>query len=127
MGRELVAEPDWEDRKPQSDEARSAFAPPSGVAAAFEDESHTTSEFAIPEGLAPPEAPSAEPEGSAFNTPRTYRAPAFTPPTGIPVVQLTREVPWQDRMRTMLRMPVADRPVVVAHSLMSSLVAPAVA
>lgn len=112
MGRELVAEPDWDDRKPQSDEARSAFAPPSGVAAAFEDESHTTSEFAIPEGLAPPEPPSAEPEGSAFNTPRTYRsAPAFTPPTGIPVVRLTKELPWQDRMRTMLRMPVAERPV----------------
>lgn len=112
MGRELVAEPDWDDCKPQSDEARSAFAPPSGVAAAFEDESHTTSEFAIPEGLAPPEPPSAEPEGSAFNTPRTYRsAPAFTPPTGIPVVRLTKELPWQDRMRTMLRMPVAERPV----------------
>ncbi len=111
MGRELVAEPDAEDRKPQSDEARSAFAPPSGVAAAFEDESHTTSEFAIPEGLAPPEPPSAEREGSAFNAPRTYRAPAFTPPTGIPVVRLTKEVPWQDRMRTMLRMPVSDRPV----------------
>lgn len=106
-----MAELDWEDRKPQSDEARSAFAPPSGVAAAFEDESHTTSEFAIPEGLAPPEPPSAEPGGSAFNAPRTYRAPAFTPPTGIPVVKLTKEVPWQDRMRTMLRMPVADRPV----------------
>ncbi|MFG2027789.1 threonine/serine exporter ThrE family protein [Streptomyces sp. NPDC048825] len=111
MGRELVAEPDREDRKPQSDEARSAFAPPSGVAAAFEDESHTTSEFAIPEGLAPPGPPSTEPEGSAFNAPHTYRAPAFTPPTGIPVVKLTREVPWQDRMRTMLRMPVAERPV----------------
>ncbi|WP_206439852.1 threonine/serine ThrE exporter family protein [Streptomyces scabichelini] len=106
----MVAEPDAEDRKPQSDEARSAFAPPSGVASAF-DESHTTSEFAIPQGLAPPEPSPADREGSAFSAPRTYRAPAFTPPTGIPVVKLTKEVPWQDRMRTMLRMPVAERPV----------------
>ncbi|TPQ20852.1 threonine/serine ThrE exporter family protein [Streptomyces sporangiiformans] len=107
-----MTEPEAEDRKPQSDEARSAFAPPAGVASALEDESQTTSEFAIPQGLAPPEPPSAEQEGSAFSTPRTYRgAPAFTPPTGIPVVRLTKEVPWQDRMRTMLRMPVAERPV----------------
>ncbi|TLS42136.1 threonine/serine exporter family protein [Streptomyces montanus] len=107
-----MTEPEAEDRKPQSDEARSAFAAPPGVASALEDESQTTSEFAIPQGLAPPESPSAEQEGSAFSTPRTYRgAPAFTPPTGIPVVRLTKEVPWQDRMRTMLRMPVAERPV----------------
>ena len=107
-----MTEPEAEDRKPKSDEARSAFAQPPGVAAVFEDESQTTSEFAIPEGLALLEPPSAEPEGSAFDTPRRYRAPAaFTPPTGIPVVKLTKEVPWQDRMRTMLRMPVADRPV----------------
>ncbi|WP_151477699.1 threonine/serine exporter family protein [Streptomyces albicerus] len=106
-----MTEPEAEDRKPQSDEARSAFQPPPGVAPALEDESQTTSEFAIPEGLAPPEPPTTEPEGSAFNTPRTYRAPTFTPPMGIPQVNLTKDVPWQDRMRTMLRMPVAERPV----------------
>lgn len=43
-----------------------------------------------------------------------YRArqapPAFTPPSGIPVVSLTKDLPWQDRMRTMLRLPVAERP-----------------
>ncbi|MGW1148370.1 threonine/serine ThrE exporter family protein [Streptomyces sp. NPDC002454] len=54
-----------------------------------------------------------EPEGSAFSTPRTYRArsapPAFTPPSGVPLVRLD-EAPWQDRMRTMLRMPVTERP-----------------
>lgn len=103
-----------EDRKPQSDEARSAFAQPDGVAPAVEDESGTTSEFAVPKGLAPPETAGTESEGSAFNTPRTYSAkhapPAFTPATGVPVVSLTKDVPWQDRMRTMLRMPVAERP-----------------
>ncbi|MEV0224642.1 threonine/serine exporter family protein [Streptomyces sp. NPDC050704] len=111
-----MTEPEAEDRKPQSDEARSAFTQPPGVAATIEDESQTTSEFAMPEGLAPPEPPSTEAGGSAFNTPRTYRAPAFTPPMGIPRVDLTKDIPWQDRMRTMLRMPVAERPVPeIAH------------
>ncbi|RBL79469.1 threonine/serine exporter family protein, partial [Streptomyces cavourensis] len=52
--------------------------------------------------------------GSAFTPPSTYRAqqapPAFTPAQGIPMVKLTKEAPWQDRMRTMLRMPVTERP-----------------
>ncbi|MET9683128.1 threonine/serine ThrE exporter family protein [Streptomyces coeruleorubidus] len=125
---------DAEDRKPKSDEARSMFLPPAG--AAVDGDMSTTSEFAIPEGLAVPKStgteseatsefalpdgldvsqvPSAEPEGSAFTPPSTYSAKhapsAFTPPSGIPVVSLTKDVPWQDRMRTMLRMPVAERP-----------------
>nr|WP_229924959.1 threonine/serine exporter family protein [Streptomyces sulfonofaciens] len=78
-----------------------------------EDEPHTTSEFAIPQGLAPPGGPQDR-EHSGFSAPRTYSArnapPAFTPPSGIPVFRMTKEVPWQDRMRTMLRMPVAERP-----------------
>ncbi|MFE2096251.1 MULTISPECIES: threonine/serine exporter ThrE family protein [unclassified Streptomyces] len=110
-----------EDRKPRSDEARydpeitSEFAVPEGIEApegAVEPE--TTSEFALPEGLAVPQPPSAEPEGSAFSLPRTYSAkdapPAFTPATGMPAVSLIKDAPWQDRMRTMLRMPVAERP-----------------
>lgn len=149
-----MAEPDAEDRKPQSDEARSAFAPPGrdeGDSAATSEflsptavrvppvsgtDSSTTSEFAVPAGLDVPPAPAAEPEttsefalpqglevprphatepeGSAFSPPSTYTAgqapPAFTPPSGIPAVRLTKEAPWQDRMRTMLRMPVAERP-----------------
>ncbi|MFD6287227.1 threonine/serine exporter family protein [Streptomyces sp. NPDC060205] len=114
-----MTEPDAEDRKPQSDEARSAFVPPSGVvtqAPPVEEESSTTSEFALPKGYGAPQTPAADPaEGSAFSTPRTYSyrdaPPAFTPPAGIPRVSLTKDAPWQDRMRTMLRMPVADRPV----------------
>ncbi|MEU0644510.1 threonine/serine ThrE exporter family protein [Streptomyces umbrinus] len=113
-----MTEPEAEDRKPQSDEARSAFVPPAGVvaqAAPVEEESSTTSEFALPKGLDVPQVPPTDSEGSAFSTPRTYSAkhapPAFTPPAGIPRVDLTKDVPWQDRMRTMLRMPVAERPV----------------
>ncbi|MFF8974379.1 threonine/serine exporter ThrE family protein [Streptomyces sp. NPDC014995] len=112
-----------EDRKPQSDEARSTFDPeitsefaiPRGLAVPrVGGDPETTSEFAVPEGLDAPQPASGEPEGSAFTPPSTYSARhapvAFTPPEGIPVVSLTKDVPWQDRMRTMLRMPVAERP-----------------
>ena len=110
-------------RKPQSDEARSTFDPeitsefaiPAGFAAPrVVVEPETTSEFAVPDGLDVPQPSTAESEGSAFTLPSTYsskQAPvAFTPATGVPVVSLTKDVPWQDRMRTMLRMPVAERP-----------------
>ncbi|MFJ4617291.1 threonine/serine exporter ThrE family protein [Streptomyces sp. NPDC088812] len=112
-----------EDRKPQSDEARSVpdseisseFAVPPGLALPRAGgESETTSEFAVPKGLDAPQPVSGEPEGSAFSTPSTYStrhaSAAFTPAEGVPVVSLTKDVPWQDRMRTMLRMPVAERP-----------------
>ncbi|MGR6971884.1 threonine/serine exporter family protein [Streptomyces cynarae] len=93
----------------------SEFAIPDGleVPAAGAD-SETTSEFALPEGLQVPQPPAAEPDGSAFSPPSTYSArsapAAFTPPSGIPAVRLTKEAPWQDRMRAMLRMPVTERP-----------------
>ncbi|MEU3736950.1 MULTISPECIES: threonine/serine exporter family protein [unclassified Streptomyces] len=112
-----MADQEAEDRKPQSDEARSAFTQPTGVLQqppAPEDESQTTSEFAIPTGLPNPSSTTQETEKSAFTTPHTYSSrnapPAFTPPHGIPLVKLTKETPWQDQMRTMLRMPVAERP-----------------
>ncbi len=104
-----------EDRKPPSDEARSAFTQPSGVhphAPMPEDELHATSEFAVPQGFEPPQVPDDH-EGSAFSKPKTYSAhtaPSFTPPAGVPGLRMSKEIPWQDRMRTMLRMPVADRP-----------------
>ncbi|MEU2678677.1 threonine/serine exporter family protein [Streptomyces sp. NPDC007107] len=116
-----------EDQKPQSDEARSAFVPPPGVEqpAAPSEDDHPTSEFALPAGLPDPSAapgPGSGPGGgagsdtlaSAFVPPSGYSAqhppPAFTPAHGIPMVRLTKEAPWQDRMRTMLRMPVTERP-----------------
>lgn len=68
----------------------------------------------MPNGLNVQAPEPVDTEGSAFTPPRTYSAreapPAFTPPHGIPMVRLTKEAPWQDRMRTMLRMPVAERP-----------------
>lgn len=112
-----------EDRKPQSDEAKGTFDPettsefaiPRGLAVPRGGgESETTSEFAVPVGLDVAQPAGGESEGSAFSPPRTYssrHAPtAFTPAEGFPVVSLTKDVPWQDRMRTMLRMPVAERP-----------------
>ncbi|MGW2423254.1 threonine/serine ThrE exporter family protein [Streptomyces sp. NPDC001709] len=110
-----------EDRKPRSDEARydpevtSEFAIPAGIdVPEVGGESETTSEFAVPQGLAVSQPPSAEPEGSAFTRPSAYSAKeapqAFTPATGVPLVTLVKDAPWQDRMRTMLRMPVTERP-----------------
>ncbi|MDX2683128.1 threonine/serine ThrE exporter family protein [Streptomyces sp. NY05-11A] len=112
-----------EDHKPQSDEARSAFDPeitsefaiPAGLAVPKAGvESENTSEFAVPQGLDVGQQAPGETEGSAFSLPRTYSArqapAAFTPAAGVPMVSLTKDVPWQDRMRTMLRMPVAERP-----------------
>ena len=91
-----------EDRtSPQEEtQTRSAFTPPAGIPLPPpppEDE-HPTSEFAVPEGLKKP----APPETGA----------AFTPPEGIPVITgLVRPgAPWQDRMRTMVRLPLAERP-----------------
>lgn len=127
-----MAEPGGpEDQKPQSDEARSAFSQPAGVGRPTppSEEDHPTSEFALPSGLMPEppgsgsgsgsatgsgSGPGSDTTASAFAPPRTfsaYDAPvAFTPAHGIPMIRLTKEAPWQDRMRTMLRMPVTERP-----------------
>ncbi|MFJ1564729.1 threonine/serine exporter family protein [Streptomyces erythrochromogenes] len=100
-----------EDRKPQSDEAHSAFTPPAGMEPEASADDQPTSEFVRPPNTGPVPA---EPEGSAFAAPATYSAaqspPAYTPGQGFPVAQM-KESPWQDRMRTMLRMPVDVRPV----------------
>jgi uncharacterized membrane protein YjjP (DUF1212 family) len=88
-----------EDAKPQSDEARSAFTPPQGLPLPpSPDGEHPTSEFTVPEGLRA--QPAYEP-GSHF-----------TPPEGIPTVGVLDRpgLPWHDRMRTMVRMPLAERP-----------------
>ncbi|WP_317444651.1 threonine/serine exporter ThrE family protein [Streptomyces collinus] len=112
-----------EDGKPRSDEARttydpeitSEFAIPAGLEVSRGGgEPETTSEFAVPSGLHTRQPPATEAEGSAFTLPSTYSAqdapPAFTPATGVPAVSLIKDAPWQDRMRTMLRMPVTERP-----------------
>ncbi|MEU5973184.1 threonine/serine exporter family protein [Streptomyces sp. NPDC047315] len=128
-------EPEPQDAKPRSDEARSGYElRPSGPRPDVPADEHPSSEFAVPDGIAPPDAVEedqstsefavpdgvAEPappeqEGSAFATPSTYRARespvAFTPAEGLPQIKLTKDAPWQDRMRTMLRMPVGERPV----------------
>ncbi|MFD0270714.1 threonine/serine exporter ThrE family protein [Streptomyces sp. NPDC127106] len=101
-----------EDRKPASDEAHSAFSLPPGTEPEFTGDEQPTSEFTVPEGLP---LPAEEPaEGSAFAPPSTYGAqhspPTYVPGSGFPVSWMT-ESPWQDRMRTMLRMPVDVRPV----------------
>ncbi|OEU94785.1 hypothetical protein AN216_24215 [Streptomyces oceani] len=82
-----------------AEDVHSAFTPPFGVPLppAPEDD-HTTSEFAVPKGL--------------VNAPPAESVSAFTPPEGIPVIGPLAKSggPWQDRMRTMIRMPLAERP-----------------
>lgn len=110
--------------KPRSDEARSEFTPPLGVPAPPESSSDDapTSEFAAPTGVDVPAEPG--PQGSAFAPPGGRQPaapvpaphggypgyPAYTPPLGIPMVNLSKETPWPDRMRAMLRMSVTERP-----------------
>ncbi|MBW5485621.1 threonine/serine exporter family protein [Streptomyces bambusae] len=110
-----------EDRKPKSDEAHSAFARPPGVVEpGVPEDEQPTSEFALPAGTGTADAVSdtgdtgdTDDTGSAFAPPSTYSSedspPAFVPGHGLPP-QLPGS-PWQDRMRTMLRMPVDVRPV----------------
>ncbi|MBB1252679.1 threonine/serine exporter family protein [Streptomyces sp. OF3] len=112
-----------EDGKPLSDEAHSAFTPPLGVPLPPPPaEEHPTSEFALPAGLRPLEPDiSDEHPTSEFAVPEGVRPPEaesagsvsqFTPVRGVPTVgPLARQyAPWQDRMRTMVRMPLAERP-----------------
>lgn len=83
-----------------ADESRSAFTAPLGVPLPpVPEEEHPTSEFTLPEGLKTPQ--------------QSEHSNAFTPPEGIPVVgPLARPgSPWQDRMRSIVRMPLAERPV----------------
>ncbi|RLL68225.1 threonine/serine exporter family protein [Streptomyces sp. Z26] len=92
------AEQEADDVRQLSDETHSAFVRPSGVPATHAyEEDHPSSEFAVPEGL--------------LASPPAEFANAFTPPDGIPVGVLDKPgLPWQDRMRTMIRMPLAERP-----------------
>ncbi|MCK1798315.1 threonine/serine exporter family protein [Streptomyces sp. XM4193] len=90
---------------PQDEHPTSEFAVPKGLLAREPEpvDEHPTSEFAVPEGFRLPER---EQPGSAFQ---------FTPAGGVPTTagrgpMARRAAPWQDRMRTMVRMPLAERP-----------------
>ncbi|MBL1068563.1 threonine/serine exporter ThrE family protein [Streptomyces sp. 7-21] len=72
----------------------SGFAVPEGLEPPSSAEDEPTSEFAVPEGLTLP--PSAPPRSE------------FTPAGGVP--KFARGMPWQDRMRTLVRLPLAERP-----------------
>lgn len=115
-----TSRPTRDDGKPDSDEAHSEFTPPIGVPLPPQppepEAAGPVSEFAPPPGVDVP--PAGEAEGSAFTRPGGTVVPqggaggAFTPPYGIPTVRLTKDTgPWQDRMRELVRIPVAERPV----------------
>lgn len=93
-------------RPTESDETSSGFALPEGLEPPSAEDEHPTSEFTVPEGLTttPPEG-----EHSGFARPGAETA-SFTPATGIPALERSRGMPWQDRMRSMVRLPLAERP-----------------
>ncbi|WP_380278295.1 threonine/serine exporter family protein [Kitasatospora purpeofusca] len=76
-----------------------------------------------PAGTSEPSAPAGEPLAPVYRrrsaaedtlTPEEWRAAGYTPPAGIPVGALSPgapgEAPWPDRMRTLLRTPMSERP-----------------
>nr|WP_313896336.1 threonine/serine exporter family protein [Streptomyces sp. YIM 98790] len=73
------------------------------------EEAH--SGFAVPEGVTPPAPQPPGPAAAASPGPAADpRGAGFTPPEGIPAVVLNKRLPWQDRMRSMVRLPVGERP-----------------
>lgn len=123
---EEAPEPSAEPASTAADDARSAFTSPQlmpVVRSAEEDDQ--TSEFSLPDGLALPSAedehPTSEftvPEGLMTTQPTEERSRfrlrrdlgAFTPAEGIPALRPGQGMLWQDRMRSMVRMPLAERP-----------------
>ncbi|MDI5962893.1 threonine/serine ThrE exporter family protein [Streptantibioticus silvisoli] len=99
---------------PLPDSEGSAFQPPSRGSGA------TTGTHPLPSRAGRPGAGQANGTHGSGSTTGTHPRPGdsgsttgthpFTPPDGIPVVRLPGDAPWQDRMRAMLRMPVAERP-----------------
>ncbi|GAB3116381.1 threonine/serine exporter family protein [Streptomyces calidiresistens] len=90
----------------EDDSPTSEFAIPKGLRLPPPEDENPTSEFAVPQGVRS-RAP-VEPH-SDFRPPRPD--PAFTPVAGIPVLTRTKQpLGWQDRMRHMVRLPLAERP-----------------
>lgn len=87
----------------------SGFALPEGVQQTLFEDEHTTSEFAVPEGIqhTPPAG-----TGRITADSTAQSAFTFTPAEGVPVIGplASPGAPWQDRMRSMVRLPLAERP-----------------
>ncbi|UCM89477.1 threonine/serine exporter family protein [Streptomyces marincola] len=84
-------------QEPTDSETTSGFAVPEGLELPAQESEHPTSEFAVPEGLTV--------------TPRQEQHSEYTPAQGIPALSWNRGTsPWQDRMRSMVRLPLAERP-----------------
>jgi uncharacterized membrane protein YjjP (DUF1212 family) len=107
------------ERAEEDEHPTSEFAVPPGLTPPVTEPAEPASEFAVPEGLTT--APPAEPH-SAFRYrgetgagyPGTYPGTEYAGP-GPPVygraaVSLSKGLPWHDRMRSMVRMPLSERP-----------------
>ncbi len=104
-------EPEDRERDVETTGPSSGFTLPEGVTlpAAAADE-HPTSEFAVPEGLElrPPAEPRSDFTRDFTGAPAGDVTGDFTPAQGVP--RFVRGTPWQDRMRAMVRLPLAERP-----------------
>jgi uncharacterized membrane protein YjjP (DUF1212 family) len=101
--------PGGEQPEESESETTSGFAVPEGLSLPGPPvDENPTSEFAVPEGLslAPPAGPRSEFTSGTSGTLGTLSD--FTPAQGVP--QFVRGGPWQDRMRALVRLPLAERP-----------------
>jgi uncharacterized membrane protein YjjP (DUF1212 family) len=83
-------------QEPTESETTSGFAVPQGLELPSPESDEPTSEFAVPEGLSLGSRPEPRSE--------------FTPTHGIPSLSRAQGTPWQDRMRSMVRLPLSERP-----------------
>jgi uncharacterized membrane protein YjjP (DUF1212 family) len=104
-------------RLEEDDHPTSEFAVPEGLARPAPEPAQPSSGFAVPEGLTAPQP--SEPH-SEFRYGAAGRArpgvpggdpfPSPTPVHGTPAILRSRGLPWHDRMRSMVRMPLSERP-----------------
>ncbi len=108
-------------RPPEDEHHTSEFAVPEGLERPSVEQTQHSSEFSVPKGLTTSEQAQqtsefALPKGLTANLPSEprsefrYSADWATPARGTPAVLLAKGLPWHDRMRTMVRLPLSERP-----------------
>ncbi|NJP66021.1 threonine/serine ThrE exporter family protein [Streptomyces spiramenti] len=109
-------------RPPDEEHHTSEFAVPEGLELPSVEQSQQGSEFSLPKGMNPSEQAQQTsgfivPEGLTTAPPTEPRSEfrynadwASTPANGIRSPLLAKGLPWHDRMRTMVRLPLSERP-----------------
>lgn len=98
----------------EGDHPTSEFAVPPGLGRPAPEAPQPASEFAVPEGLVAPQPTEPHSEfrvGGRTRPPGPHgEGPSYTPARGIPSALIGKGLPWHDRMRSMVRMPLSERP-----------------